>query len=199
MAGCGSLKPGRSQIGSTWQVIHKHLGAGDGCPNQRLNGFPFSTCKTATDTRHVNGRLQFLRFDRQYSQALPERGVADWRLTVLGANTPLGNHVRNPNAWLNLDHGNSAKRERSQRFLLEVFRHGLGPSLGNGEDKTCAPRADVITDMGDDFVSVSDGGGRVTRDVLDLHKALFRQSALRDPAWRGNKGVHDIAGAETEW
>jgi hypothetical protein len=53
----------------------------------------------------------------------------------------------------------------------QVFRLWLRPSLGDGQDKTCAPRADVIADMGDDFVSSSDGIGGVTRDELDFHSA----------------------------
>ena len=95
------------------QVIHKHLDGGNCYPNQRLNGFPFPACKAATDSRHVNGRPQFPRFDSQYPQALPERGIADWRNTILGANSPLGNHVRHPNAGINLDQGNRAERQTS--------------------------------------------------------------------------------------
>ena len=151
------------------QVIHKHLDGGNCYPNQRLNGFPFPACKAATDSRHVNGRPQFPRFDSQYPQALPERGIADWRNTILGANSPLGNHVRHPNAGLNLDQGDRAERQTSPRF--QIFRLWLMPSLGDGQDKTCAPRADVITDMGDDFVSSSNGVSGVTRDELDLHSA----------------------------
>ena len=72
------------------QVIYKHLDGGNCYPNQRLNGFPFPACKAATDSRHVNGRPQFPRFDGQYPQALPERGIPDWSNTILGANSPLG-------------------------------------------------------------------------------------------------------------
>jgi hypothetical protein len=51
------------------------------------------------------------------------------------------------------------------------LRLWLRPSLGDGQDKTCAPRADVITDMGDDFVSSSNRIGGVTGDELDFHSA----------------------------
>jgi len=151
------------------QVIHKHLGGWNCYPNQRLNGFPFPTRKAATDSRHVNGCPPFPRFDSQYRQALPERGVADWRNTVFGANSPLGNHVRHPNAGINLDQGECAERQTSPRF--QVLRLWLRPSLGDGQDKTCAPRADVITDMGDDLVSSSNRIGGVTGDELDFHSA----------------------------
>jgi hypothetical protein len=117
----------------------------------------------------VDGRPQFPRFDSQYSQALPERSIADWRHPVLGVNSPLGNHVRHPNAGINLDQGDRAERQTSPRF--QVFRLWLRPSLGDGQDKTCAPRADVITDMSDDFVSRSNGIGGVTCDELDFHSA----------------------------
>jgi hypothetical protein len=117
----------------------------------------------------MNGRPQFPRFDSQYPQALPERGIADWRNTILGANSPLGNHVRHPYAGLNRDQGDRAERQTTPRF--QVFRLWLRPSLGDGQDKTCSPRADVITDMGDDLVSNSNGIGGVTRDELDFHSA----------------------------
>jgi len=117
----------------------------------------------------MNGRPQFPRFDSQYPQALPERGIADWRNTILGANSPLGNHVRHPYAGLNRDQGDRAERQTTPRF--QVFRLWLRPSFGDGQDKTRAPRADVITDMGDDFVSSSNGIGGVTRDELDFHSA----------------------------
>jgi hypothetical protein len=51
------------------------------------------------------------------------------------------------------------------------LRLWLRPSLGDGQDKTCAPRADVITDMGDDFVSSSNRIRGVTGDELDFHSA----------------------------
>src|SRR5271157_1712498 len=79
--------------------------------DDRLDLFPLTTGKPATDAGHVDARLQVLGLSRQLLQAHSDGIVADRRPLVCRLISVLGDHVGDPEVRLDRDKVNRTQAE----------------------------------------------------------------------------------------
>src|SRR5271157_1448850 len=151
--------------------------------DDRLDLFPFTTSKPATDAGHVDARLQVLGLSRQLLQALSEGIVADRRPLVCRLISVLGDHVGDPEVLLDCDELNRTHAEVVLGAILVPGPIGCFrtiPPLGEGTDEALAPSSLVAADVGDNPVSRHLGLGGIAFSAVYLRIAGANNSIVGD-------------------
>ena len=91
-----------------WQVVHKHVKTSQFFVDQWLDQFPLSTGQTATNVRHVDGRIDFTSARGNIGKTFPQCIISDRGHAALPPDSFLGDHAGNPDLRVDFHNSNGS-------------------------------------------------------------------------------------------